>query len=75
MAQLNDQIPKNAAVVTPSATADNHGVALYCAGAGDVTLVTEGGQTVTFTVGAGATIVLRFIRITAATATGLIRMW
>ncbi len=72
---LNSQIPANAAAVTPSATVSQRGVALYCGGAGDVTLVTEGGQTVTFAVGAGQTLVLRFVRVTAATATGLVRLW
>jgi len=72
---LNDQIPSNAAAVTPGAATEQRGVALYCGGAGDVTLLTEGGQTVTFAVGAGQTLVIRFTKVTVATATGLVRLW
>lgn len=74
---LNSQIPSNASAVTPSATADNFGVALYVGGAGNVVLETEGGQTVTFTaVPAGSTIVQRFAKVlTATTATNLVRQW
>lgn len=76
MAQLNDQIPSHAAAVIPSDTVSNRGVALYCGGAGNVVLVTEGGETVTFAVLAGATIVQRFTHVKAATtATGLVRQW
>lgn len=75
--RLNSQIPVNAAEVTPSDTADNYGVAIYCGGGdGNIVMVTEGGQTVTFAVTVGTTIVQRFVRITAATtATGLVRQW
>jgi hypothetical protein len=74
---LNSQIPSNAAAVTPSDTADNFGVALYVGGAGNVTLKTEAGQTVTFVaVPAGTVIVQRFTNVMAATtATGLVRQW
>jgi hypothetical protein len=71
---LNDQIPTHAAAVTAGITSQP-GKALYCGGAGDVTLVTEGGETVTFAVGAGQTLVISFVRVTAATATGLVRLW
>lgn len=73
---LNSQIPSNAAAVTPSNTAIQTGHALYVGGAGNVVLETEGGQTVTFVAEAGATIVQRFVRVTAATtATNLVRQW
>jgi hypothetical protein len=75
--KLNSQIPVYAEAVTPSDTTEQHGVAIYCGGnAGNIVLVTEGGQTVTFAVTPGITIVQRFVRVNAATtATGLVRQW
>jgi hypothetical protein len=75
--KLNSQIPANAQAVTPSDTTAQPGVAIYCGGnAGNIVLVTEGGQTVTIAVTPGITFVQRFIRVNAATtATGLIRQW
>ena len=77
MATMNSQIPNHAAAVTPSNTTELFGHALYCGGAGDVTLLTEGGDTVTFTVPAGHTIVQRFTKVlaTGTTATALVRQW
>jgi hypothetical protein len=77
MTSLNSQIPNHAAAVTPSNTTQIFGHALYCGGAGDVALKTEGGETVTFTVGAGQTLVVRFVQVlaTGTTATGLVRLW
>lgn len=74
---LNSQIPSNAAAVTPSDTADNFGVALYVGVAGNVTLKTEAGQTITWqNVPAGTTIVQRFTNVMAATsASSLVRQW
>jgi hypothetical protein len=75
MSTLNSQIPNHAAAVTASATTEQFGHALYCGGDGTVTLVTEGGETATFTVRAGTTLIIRFTKVTAATATGLMRLW
>jgi hypothetical protein len=74
---LNSQIPSNAAAVTTSDTADNFGVALYVGVAGNVTLKTESGQTITWqNVPAGTTIVQRFTNVMAATsASSLVRQW
>jgi len=74
---LNSQIPKNARSVTPSDTTEVFGVALYVGGGGNVVMLTEGGDTVTFAnVPAGTTIVQRFTKILAATtATSLVRQW
>ena len=75
---LNSQIPKNARAVTPSDTTELFGVALYVGGAGNVALLTEGGDTVTFSsVPAGTTIVQRFTKVlsTGTTATNLVRQW
>lgn len=77
MSNLNSQIPANADEVTPSDTDYIRGVALYCGSDGNVTLVTEGGQTTTFTVVAGTVLVQRFVQVkaTGTTATGLVRQW
>lgn len=74
----NFQVPSRAAAVTPSDSAETYGSALYVGGAGNVVLVTEGGDTVTFTgVQGGSTLVLRFkqVRATSTTATNLVRLW
>lgn len=67
-----------AAAVTTSDTADNYGSALFVGGAGNVSLVTEGGDTVTFTAPpVGSIIPVRFskVRATGTTATLLVRLW
>jgi len=74
---LNDQLPTKAAVVTPSATADQSGAALYIGGDGDVTII-PAGQTgaIQFTgLRAGSILPVRFSKVTAATATGLVRLY
>jgi hypothetical protein len=74
--KLNSQIPVNAQAVTPSDTTSQPGTSIYVGGPGNLVLITEGGQTTTFAVLAGATIVQRFVRVAAATtATGLVRQW
>lgn len=75
---FNNQSYKNAAAVTTSDTADNYGSGLYIGGAGNVSLDTEGGQTVTFTgLPVGAFLYVRFVRVrtTGTTATNLVRVW
>ena len=74
----NFQVPSRAAAVTPSDTTELEGSALYVGGAGNVAIVTEGGDTVTFSgVQAGSMLVLRFrqVRATSTTATNLVRLW
>jgi hypothetical protein len=68
----------HAAAVTTSDTADNYGVGLFVGGSGNVSLVTEWGDTVTFTTPAvGFVIPVRFkqVRATGTTATNLVRLW
>jgi hypothetical protein len=73
---LNDQIPTHAATVTPSDTTEQFGSALVCGGSGTVVMVTEGGDTVTFAVTAGQTLIMRFRQIKAASsAASLVRVW
>lgn len=74
----NFQVPSRAAAVTPSDSAETYGSALYVGGAGNVVLVTEGGDQVTFSgIQAGSTLVIRFkqVRATSTTATNLVRLW
>ena len=74
----NYQIPARAAAVTPSDTTEIFSNALYVGGAGNVSVVTEGGDTVTFSgVQAGTTLVIRAtkVRATSTTATAIVRMW
>lgn len=74
----NYQVPSRAAAVTASDTTEICGSALYVGGAGNVSLVTEGGDTVTFSgIQAGTTLVIRFtkVRATSTTATNLVRLW
>ena len=74
----NFQVPSRAAAVTPSDTTELEASALYVGGAGDVAVVTEGGDTVTFTgVQAGSMLVLRIkqVRTTSTTATNIVRLW
>jgi hypothetical protein len=74
---LNDQLPTRAAVVTPSATVEQNGAALYIGGDGNVTLIPSGQTgTVVFTgLRAGSILPIRFSKVTAATATGLVRFY
>jgi len=70
----------NAAVVTPSDTVDLTDVSrsIYVGGAGNITLVTAGGQTVLFSaIPAGTVLNIRASRIkaTATTATLIVAMW
>lgn len=74
----NYQVPSRAAAVTPSDSAETFGSALYVGGAGNVALVTEYGDAVTFSgIQAGTTLVLRFkqVKSTNTTATNLVRLW
>jgi hypothetical protein len=74
----NISIPNNAAAVTPSDTVNNYGLGLYVGGAGNVSIVTAGGDTVTLVnVQAGSIIPVEFsrVRATSTTATNLVRFW
>lgn len=62
-----------AVAITPSDTAGNSFRAIYVGGAGNVTVVTEGGNTVTFTAPPVGTIIpIRTQRVTAATTATLL---
>ena len=74
----NFQVPSRAAAVTPSDTTQIYASALFVGGAGDVAVVTEGGDTVTFSgVQAGSMLVLRIkqVRATSTTASAIVRLW
>jgi hypothetical protein len=74
----NFQVPSRAAAVTPSDTTQIYASALFVGGAGNVAVVTEGGDTVTFSgVQAGSMLVLRIkqVRSTNTTATNIVRLW
>ena len=74
----NFQVPSRAAAVTPSDSTQIYASALYVGGAGNVSVVTEGDDTVTFTgVQAGSMLVLRIkqVRSTSTTATNIVRLW
>jgi hypothetical protein len=74
---LNYQNYAHATAVTPSDTVDQSGAAIYVGGAGNVSLLTEGGDTVTFTAPpVGSIIPMRFTRVraTGTTATLLIAL-
>jgi hypothetical protein len=74
----NFQVPSRAAAVTPSDTTEIYASALYIGGAGNVAVVTEGGDTVVFSgVQAGSMLVLRIkqVRSTSTTATNIVRLW
>lgn len=76
MNYVNSQNYRRAAAVTTSDTADNACQAIYVGGAGNVSVVTEGGDTVTFTaVPVGAILPVRcsLIRATGTTATALVK--
>ena len=70
---------RNAASVTPSDGTDlpDTARALYIGGAGDVAVITVGGQTETFTVPAGLLLPLCIERVlaTGTTATAIKAMW
>lgn len=75
-----DSPAQNAAAVTPSDGADlaTASRGLYVGGAGDVSIVTVGGATVTFAAVPGGTILpvrAARVRATGTTATNLIAMW
>lgn len=75
---LNSQTPAHASAVTPSDSAEVNGVALYVGSLGNVAIVTEGGESVTFSgVPGGTTLVIRFkqVKSTGTTATNLVRLW
>ena len=74
----NFQVPSRAAAVTPSDSTQIYASALYIGGGGNVAVVTEGDDTVTFTgVQAGSMLVLRIkqVRSTSTTATNIVRLW
>jgi hypothetical protein len=74
----NFQVPSRAAAVTPSDTTEIYASALFVGGAGNVAVVTEGGDTVVFSgVQAGSMLVLRIrqVRSTSTTATNIVRLW
>lgn len=74
----NFQVPNRAVAVTPSDTTEVFASAIYVGSGGNVSVVTEGGDTVTFSnVPAGTTLVIRVTRIraTSTTATNIVRMW
>lgn len=67
--------PSRAAAVTPSDTASNQFMFLWCGGAGTLTVVTEGGDTVLLTgVTAGMYVWLRVnqVKATGTTATNIV---
>lgn len=72
------QTATNALAVTPSDSADLTYVSrgLYVGGQGDVSVVTRGGQTVTF-VGAVGLLPVRVsrVRATGTTATDIVTLW
>lgn len=75
---FNNQSFARAASVTPSDTTNQTGSGLHVGGAGAVSLVTEGGDTVTFSgLTAGTVLYVRFtqVRATGTTATLLVRLW
>jgi hypothetical protein len=75
---FTNQNYRRAAAVTTSDTADNSCMAIYVGGAGNVTVITEGGDTVTFTappVGSIIPVRCTIIKATGTTATLLVRLW
>lgn len=74
----NFQVPNRAVAVTPSDTTEVFASAIYVGSGGNLSVITEGGDTVTFSnVPAGTTLVVRVVRIRATntTATNIVRMW
>ena len=76
---FNTSIPAHAEAITPSDTNEStFALALYIGGSGNVTVVTEGGETVLFTaVPAGTILPIRVkeVSATGTTATSIVRMW
>lgn len=75
---FNEGIPTRAAAVTPSDATQIFAAALYVGGAGDVAVVTEGGDTVTFPacpVGLIIPVRVRQVLSTGTTATNIVRVW
>lgn len=73
--QLNFATYQTAQAITPSDTAPQSYRAIYVGGAGNVSVVTAGGNTVTFTappVGSILPVEVNFVRSTNTTATLLI---
>ena len=71
---------RNAAAVTPNDSTDlaDTGRALYIGGAGNISVDTVGGQTVTFTgIPAGTLLPICVTRVnsTSTTATGIVALW
>jgi hypothetical protein len=74
----NFQVPARATAVTPSDGTELPAGAIYVGGAGNVSVVTEGGDTVTFSnVPAGFILPLRVtkVRSTSTTATNIVLLW
>lgn len=76
----NDGAASNAVAVTPSDSVNltNPSRSLYIGGAGNVTVVTVGGQTITFpSVPAGSLLPIQVSRVNATltTATNIISLW
>lgn len=78
MTMLNTSIPTRAAAVTPSDTTEIFAVALYVGTTGNLAVVTEGGDTVTF-VGCPAGLIIpvrvKQVKSTNTTATDIVRLW
>ena len=77
MANVVDITYGGAAAITPSDTVNLGGRAIYVGGAGNVTVVTEGGNTTLFTAPpVGSIIPIRFTRVnsTGTTATALVAL-
>jgi hypothetical protein len=75
--QLSSLTPDTAASVTTSDTAPNVFTQLYIGGAGNVAVVTENGDTVTFTavpVGTTLSIRVKQVKATGTTATNIVGM-
>jgi hypothetical protein len=75
--QLSSLVADTAAAVTTSDTAPNIFTRLYIGGAGNVSVVTENGDTVTFVavpVGTQLDIRVKQIRATGTTATNIVGM-
>lgn len=74
---INSMTATDAASVTPSDTAYNEAIALYIGGAGDVSVVTEEGTTVTFAGAQAGTIIpvrVQKVRSTSTTATSILAL-
>lgn len=70
-----EDVPTDAAAITPSDTAENFAVALYVGGAGNVSVVTEAGTTTLFSgVPAGTILPIRVVKVraTGTTATTIV---